>query len=110
MEKPATPLAGSWKRWNIADTDNLAVPPPPEWGGERHTTALAEAKQAASMRTPAQSAAVNFWGGVPGTEAPAGIWQDRLFDETKEYNLTDAENARAQKILAQTLADAFMDY
>lgn len=108
-EKPASPLAGTWKRWNITAADDLAVPPPPEWRSQAHQDALAMVKKAASERTPEQSAAINFWGGVPGTEAPAGIWQNRLFEVTGEYNLSDAEYAHAQKLLAQTLADAFME-
>jgi hypothetical protein len=108
-EKPASPLAGSWKRWNVGENDDLNVPPPPEWQGPLHQEALVTVKRAAAERTPEQSAAINFWGGVPGTEAPAGIWQNRLFDATKEYNLSDQEYAKAQKLLAQTLADAFME-
>lgn len=108
-ENPFTPLAGTWKRWIVSDADAIIVPPPPVWNSEIYKKELAVVKKASDERTPEQSSAVNFWGGAPGTEAPAGIWQNRLYDETKEYTLTDETYAFAQMILAQTLADSFME-
>lgn len=108
-QNPFTPLAGTWKRWIVSEEDALVVPPPPVWNSETYKQELALVKKMSDERTPEQSSAVNFWGGAPGTEAPAGIWQNRLYDETVEYNLTDEEYSFAQMILAQTLADAFME-
>lgn len=108
-KNPFSPNAGSWERWVTTSEDTFNIPPPPAWGSEEHKAALSVVKNAAAARTPEQRAAINFWGGVPGTEAPAGIWQNRLFHETKTYDLSDQEYAYAQKVLAQTLADAFME-
>lgn len=108
-ENPFTPLAGTWKRWIVSDADTIIVPPPVVWNSEIYKKELAVVKKASDERTPEQSSAVNFWGGAPGTEAPAGIWQNRFYDETVEYNLTDEEYSYAQMVLAQTLADSFME-
>lgn len=107
-KNPLMPSAKDWQRWVVAGTD-FGVPVPPKWGSEEHKAALSEVKTAALNRTVEQSAAINFWGGVPGTEAPAGIWQNVLFDEVKELRLTDKEYAYAQMVLAQAVADSFLE-
>lgn len=107
-ENPLIPSAGNWKRWNVADAEFI-VPVPPAYMSEEYKTALSEVRAAADARTSKQGAAVNFWGGVPGTESPAGIWQNRLFTIVGEKGYSDLEYAYAQKVLAQTLADAFME-
>jgi hypothetical protein len=108
-ENPFSPMAGGWKRWVILKDDAITAPQPPVFDSEEHGKALEEVKQSAMKRTAEQGAAVNFWGGIPGTEAPSGIWQNRLYDETKEYALSDSEYAFAQMVLAQALADSFME-
>jgi hypothetical protein len=108
-KNPFSPSAGAWKRWIITEDDGITAPPPPLRGSPEHNEALAQVKLSAKTRTVEQGAAVNFWGGVPGTEAPSGIWQNRFFEVTKEYNLSDEEYAYIQKVLAQALADSFME-
>lgn len=108
-ENPLSPEAVTWKRWALTEEDDFEIAPPPAWNSEELQTATEAVKQAALARTPEQAAAINFWGGTPGTEAPAGIWQNRLFAETAGYNLSDREYAYAQKILAQALADSFIE-
>jgi hypothetical protein len=107
-KNPLKPAAKDWQRWIVEGVD-FVVPLPPKWGSEEHKAALAEVKSAAINRTTEQSAAINFWGGVPGTEAPAGIWQNVFFEEVKEYNLSDKEYAYAQMVLAQAVADSFLE-
>lgn len=106
---PFSPNAADAERFIIEDDYTYAPPPPPEFGSEEHQRATAEVKMAAENRTAEQAAAINFWGGVPGTEAPSGIWQNRLWSESQKYNLSDEEYAYAQMILAQSLADSFME-
>lgn len=106
---PFSPNAGSASRFILDDTFKSQVPPPPTYGGEEFKRALSIVKEAAQTRTAEQGAAINFWGGVPGTEAPAGIWQNRFYDITKKYNLTDKEYSYAQMILAESVADSFME-
>lgn len=107
--KPFSPNAGMMPRFVLDENFTYKVPPPPVYGGQEFKTALAEVKSAASMRTPEQGALVNFWGGIPGTEGPAGIWLNRLAYYTKKYNLSDEQYAYAQVVLAKSLADSFME-
>lgn len=107
-EKPAEPSAGTWQRWVIGTT-TYEVLPPPTFKSKEYLEAVAEVKRAASMRTSIQSAAINFWGGTPGTEAPAGIWQNVLYTKVQKEGLSNMEYAYVQMVLAQTLADAFME-
>lgn len=105
---PFTPNAGKWKRWNVEEVD-FKVPQPPIYMGEKYKQGLEEVKVAASMRTSEQSAAINFWGGTPGTNQPAGIWLDFFYATTQSENLNEKEFAYAQMVLAQTLSDSFME-
>lgn len=66
-------------------------------------------KEASENRSPEQGAAVNFWGGIPGTEAPAGIWQNVFYETSKKHKLTNKEYAYAQMILAEAIADSFTE-
>jgi hypothetical protein len=108
-KKPFSPNAGKAERFVIDSSFSYQVPKPPLYGGDEFKKALQIVKEASGGRTLEQGAAINFWGGVPGTEAPAGIWQNRLYEVTKKYNLSDKEYAYAQMVLAESVADAFME-
>ncbi len=106
---PFSPNAGSGERFIVDFGFTYAVPPPPLYTSESYMSALKEVAEASLDRTPEQGAAINFWGGIPGTEAPAGIWQTRLWEVSKKYNLSDERYAYAQMVLAEAVADAFME-
>lgn len=117
--KPFTPSAGQWERWQLGKAGNdfnYIVPQPPKYGSAEFLEKLKEVKVAADLRTSEQGAIINFWGGVPGTEQPAGIWLNRLWDETKNQKkffifpkYTNEEYAKVQMHLAQALSDSFME-
>jgi len=105
--EPVTPLADRWKRW-IVDTDrNFSVPDPPPVGSAADQLEVEKVIAATTHRTLDELASIAFWAGAPGSETPAGIWQNRLFEEVGE-RLNDREYATAQKLLAQSIADAFI--
>jgi hypothetical protein len=109
---PFTPRAGDWKRWLV--TVPIAVPAPPAVGSKEDMQQLQTVKQVSSTRNGQDVNIINFWGGVPGTEAPAGIWQNQLYRTVKDELPSDAHTAdiryaATQKVLAQTLSDAFME-
>ena len=107
--KPLTPDAGDWPRW-VVEEAVFAVAPPPVFGTAVYEDELFKVKRAVERRDLAWVNHINFWGGVPGTATPAGIWLDRLWTETHDtLGTDDAAYARTQKILAQTLADAFIE-
>lgn len=106
---PFSPNASSLSRFILDKDFKYQVPKPPIFMGEEYRTSLSIVKRSSESRTAVQSEAINFWGGVPGTEQPAGIWINRFYDVTKDMNLSDKEIAYSQKILTQTLADAFVE-
>lgn len=108
-EKPFSPHAGEGTRFIVDENFTYQVPLPPEFKSELYNKNLEEVAQASLNRTPEQGAMINFWGGVPGTEAPAGIWQNRLWDVSQKYKLDDEKFAYAQMILAEAIADSFME-
>lgn len=106
---PFSPKATLMPRFILDKSFTYQVPPPPDFLGKEFSESLAQVKEAASTRTLEQGAMVNFWGGIPGTEGPSGIWLNRLDYYSKNYKLSDKEYAYAQMILAQAIADSFME-
>lgn len=106
---PFSPKADLMPRFILDESFTYQVPPPPDFLGEEHKLSLEKVKEAASTRTLEQGAMVNFWGGIPGTEGPSGIWLNRLSYYSENYNLSDKQYAYAQMILAKALADSFME-
>ena len=107
---PLSPTAGSWRRWLVADSA-FSVPEPPAPGSAEQQAQLAAVKRAVAARDARWANRINFWGGAPGTNTPAGIWQDVLADELKGSPTAadDTAYAHLQSDLARTLADAFVE-
>ena len=105
--QPLSPEAGEWNYMVLGES--ISVPPPPPLFSPLHTAARQEVRNAATARTVEQSAAVMFWAGQPGSQQPAGIWQDRLSTVSAPLSLTEKERAYIQKVLAFTLYDAFVE-
>jgi hypothetical protein len=109
---PFSPRAGEWKRWLVDQP--LRVDNPPVHDSVQDKKEIEIVKEAVRTRTADDVAKINKWGGVPGTVAPAGLWQDQLFGNiNKDFNYNalarEKQYAFIQKVLAQTLADAFME-
>ena len=107
---PADATAGSWLRWLVPDGPDTAAPAPPAFGTPEYAQQQSIVADAVRLRDARWQAVIEFWGGTPGTQAPAGIWQDRLWTEAQGTALAtdDLALARAQSALARTVADAFM--
>ena len=108
---PFAPSAGSWQRWLVPQDANFAVPPPPAYDSAEFNAQLTAVANAARARDAQWVSAINYWGGVPGTEGPSGIWLNQLWKrvQTDAIAKDDKQYARTQAVLAQTLADAFME-
>lgn len=108
---PFAPSAGSWQRWIVPEGTAFVVAPPPQIGTPEYQQQVQIVLEAVARRDAIWQAKINFWAGAPGTEAPGGIWLNRLWTITSVESLgsNDAQYARTQKILAETIADAFME-
>jgi hypothetical protein len=108
---PLGVTAGSWKRWILDAKSTFEVPPPPAPGSPAMAEQIARTKQAATARDSRWVAAINYWGGALGTEAPAGIWQNHLWRRVADDSLAkdDEQYAQVQAVLAKAIADAFME-
>ena len=107
---PLGVTAGSWERWLVAG-EQFVVPPPPAPDSSEMRAQLQKVRDAVVGRDARWVAAINYWGGVPGTEAPAGIWQNHLWKNVTDLAIArdDSGYAMLQTVLAQTIADAFME-
>jgi len=109
---PAVPRAGEWERWIVSGA--FVVPPPPVFGSAQDQQELVKVQLAVAQRNGEDVNKINFWGGTPGTETPAGIWQNQLFLTVKSdlpHNATTADKkyAELQMYVAQSISDAFME-
>lgn len=109
--EPATPRAGEWMRWGVQGPFQVAAPP--QYGSPVDRAEMSKVVTAVAKRNGEWVAKINFWGGTPGTDTPAGIWQNQLFSVFAPDIGTsvgdDRMYARAQAMLAQVLADAFIE-
>lgn len=107
---PFSPTAGRWRRWLLPEGTGYDVPPPPVFGSAEYQRQLETVRAAVQVRDARWVAQINYWGGAPGTEAPAGIWQNFLWTEIGSTLASDdVAYSRVQATLAKTLADAFME-
>ena len=109
---PLAPSAGGWQRWALPSDFSANVPRPlAPTDGEAYEAQIQSVREASARRDAAWQAVIDFWGGAPGTEGPAGIWLNRLWTRLQGNKIerNDLAFAMAQKALAQTLADAFME-
>jgi hypothetical protein len=107
---PYSPTAGQWQRWLVPVGTSYDVPPPPSFGSTEYQQQLDIVHAAVQARDARWVAQINFWGGAPGTEAPAGIWQNFLWTQVgPSFTTDDVAYSRVQAILAKTIADAFME-
>ncbi len=106
-KNPLEPTAGKWRRW-VVEGVNFTVPAPPVYNSPEYKAALLEVKNAMNINNT-QAEAISFWGGAPGTEAPAGIWQNRLYTIVGKSSISDEKYAYAQMVLSQAIADSFLE-
>lgn len=108
-ENPVGVEALGFNKWILEKSLVADIPKPPREDQEAFQKALKNSEWLTSIRTPEQGAYINFWSGMHMSSGIAGIWQDRLYEVVKNYNLTDREYAYAQMILAQSLADTMAE-
>lgn len=106
---PFTPRAGEWLRWNFPNDTKFDVPAPIDINSEDFKRQKAENIIAQNNYNVLYTNAINRWGGTPGTEAPAGIWQNNLWDVIKTKSYTDKEYSKIQTILSTSIADSFIE-
>ncbi len=108
-KQPLSPTAGQWKRWIVDDGAEFTIPAPPVYNSPEDVEELRIVTKAAAERDPVWNKKIIFWQGIPGTESPAGIWQNILYTQVKDSLINDATYSLEQKVVAQSIADAFLE-
>ncbi len=108
-KQPFSPMAGQWQRWILPEDTDFGVPPPPAYNSEEDARQLAIVRDISTKRDAEWNKKIIFWQGIPGTESPAGIWQNVFYEQMKNANISDEKYSQDQKILAQTIADGFLE-
>lgn len=106
-------MAGTWRPWFVHE--KLIQPVPPKNNSIQDWYEITKVIYT-SARKSKKSEVVYFWHGTRGfvkgqihdNITPAGVWQNILFVEGAKEE-TNASYAQKQKLLAQTIADAFIE-
>jgi len=115
-QTPLFPFAGQWKEWLLASTSTPASTTPPKFGSTEYEKEINLVIKAVSERTPEQEKLILEWAGGSGSETLSGIWQNKLWESFKknapknvEQTQLNRQYAYMQKVLAQSLADAYTE-
>jgi PAP2 superfamily len=108
---PAAVTAGAWTRWFVPANTDFAVPAPNAFGSAELKADVEKTRLASETRDARWVAAINYWGGTPGTEGPSGVWQNHVWRNVQGSKLIadDGAYAHMQSVLAQSLADSFIE-
>jgi tetratricopeptide (TPR) repeat protein len=110
-----SPKAGDWTPWILDRSDTFSLPAPPPVGSLAYAYEQERIIQATRGRTDSDLDNIYIWNGGPAFRkiennnnvTPAGIWQNVLYKE-KADGLDEETYAKTQKILAQSIADSFI--
>jgi hypothetical protein len=109
-------MAGKWKTWILEGNEEFIIPPPPEMDSLSDKLEIEKVRYATQRRKREDIDVVRFWHGASGFTkegsggniTPAGVWQNILFTELEGQDIDEATYSQAQKILAQSIADSFI--
>lgn len=102
---PVTPNAGKWSRFSIASGTDFKVSAPPR----NYDLEIVKILEAQKNITDLNRKEIDYFAGGPRTESPGGIWLNIFYKNLENKNLSNEEIAYKQKILTQTVVDAFME-
>jgi hypothetical protein len=108
-KRPILPNASNWQRWIVSNNPSKNVPQPIAPGTELYEKQKDQVKHSVTFKSVEDIANITYWAGGPGTETPSGIWQNKLAEYTSNLDLTEQEYSRIQTLLAQAMADGFME-
>lgn len=103
---PQLPAWGLVRPWVWESGSELRAPPPPAVNSQEFRAALAEVRQIAETRTPAQLEIARFWADGAGTYTPPGHWNEIAAELIREHNLGDLSAARTLALMNIAIADA----
>jgi hypothetical protein len=104
-----SPAAGSWKRWLIDENIDFGVLKPYEMSDNLYNAELDQLNLKQKSVSYSQRNTGLFWVDGIGKEGPAGIWQNKLYDEVDLGRVSEEEYAKLQKNLASGLADTTLE-
>lgn len=103
---PQLPAWGLVKPWLWSSGSELRAPPPPPFDSEVFRAALAEVRQIADARTPAQLEIARFWADGAGTYTPPGHWNELAADLIHSSGMGELHAARTMALVNVAMMDA----
>lgn len=102
---PLLPLLGQMRPFFMTSGDQFRPPPPPAFGSQEFTTALAEVRRLSDTRTAEQLAIAQYWAGTTGSLV-AGFWNAQASDLVLRYRLDERRAAHALALSNMAAMDA----
>lgn len=102
---PASPLAGTWRRWVLTSGSQFRPPPPPRFGGAKFLSEVHEVMRVRDALTPQQQRIAHFWAGAVGSPLPPGVWNQIAVAYAGRDQLDTPRAARLFALLNVAMAD-----
>ncbi len=103
---PQLPAWGLVRPWLWDSGSELRASPPPAFNSQEFRDGLAEVRQIADSRTPAQMETARFWADGAGTYTPAGHWNAIAAQLIQERGVAELSAARTLALMNIAMADA----
>jgi membrane-associated phospholipid phosphatase len=103
---PSLPAWGLVRPWLWNSGSELRGVPPPSFDSDAFRAALAEVRQIADARTPAQLEIARFWADGVGTYTPPGHWNELAADLIRSSGMGELHVARTMALVNIAMMDA----
>ena len=105
---PVGPMVGTANAYFLEQNNQFRPAAPPAFGSPEFNAALAEVRQIADTRTPAQTATAVFWNLPAGTHQPPGFWNEEATKLAKAKRLNERETAHTLALMNMVAYDALV--
>jgi membrane-associated phospholipid phosphatase len=105
---PVGAMVGQANAFFLAQNNQFRPAPPPAFGSPEFNAAIAEVRQIADTRTPAQTATAVFWNLPAGTHQPPGYWNEEATKLGVAQRLNEREMAHTLALMNMVAYDAIV--
>lgn len=108
VPQPLEPVAGQWQTWVLSSGADIRPPAPPAYGSDEFDVQVDEVWRANQSLTADRLAIATRWADGPGTQTPAGHWNEIAVGLATAAGMSEPEVARMLATLGVAQADAFI--
>jgi membrane-associated phospholipid phosphatase len=103
---PLRPRWGEVRPWYMSSGEQFRPGPPPAFGSDAFTAALAEVRAISDNRSPKQLAIAQFWADGAGSATPPGHWNQIAADLIERHHFDEHRAAMTLALMNTAVMDA----